>query len=31
VVVVVAAAGIILGFFRKNDSLNVRNTRNLKG
>ena len=31
VVVVVVAAGIILGFFRAHDSLNVRNTRNLKG
>ena len=31
VVVVVVAAGVILGFFRAHDSLNVRNTRNLKG
>jgi hypothetical protein len=30
-VVVVAAAGIILGFFRKNDSLNIRTTRDMKG
>jgi len=27
----VAAAGIILGFFRKNDSLSIRHTRDLKG
>ena len=31
VVVVVIAAGIILGFFRAHNSLNVRNTRTLKG
>ena len=31
VVVVVIAAGVILGFFRAHDSLNVRNTRELKG
>jgi len=31
VVVVVAGAGIILGFFRKNDSLDIRATRSLKG
>jgi hypothetical protein len=28
---VVAAAGIILGFFRTTDTLNVKNTRDLKG
>ncbi len=31
VVTVVVAAGIILGFHRKYDSLNVRNTRTMKG
>ena len=31
VVVVVVVAGVILGLFRKHDSLDVRNTRNLKG
>ncbi|MFA4967045.1 MAG: NADH-quinone oxidoreductase subunit K [Candidatus Margulisiibacteriota bacterium] len=31
VVVVVIATGIILGFFREYDSLNVRNARNMKG
>ena len=31
VVVVVVAAGIILGFFRIHNSMNVKNTRNLKG
>ncbi len=31
VVVVVAVAGVILGFFRRYDSLNVRNTQSLKG
>jgi multisubunit Na+/H+ antiporter MnhC subunit len=31
VVVVVVVAGVILGFFRVYDSLNVRHTRNLKG
>ncbi len=31
VVIVVVAAGVILGFFRAHNSLNVRHTRNLKG
>jgi len=31
VVIVVIAAGVILGFFRAHDSLNVRHTRGLKG
>jgi len=31
VVVVVVAAGIILGFFNHYDSLNIKNTRKLKG
>jgi multisubunit Na+/H+ antiporter MnhC subunit len=31
VVVVVVVAGVILGFFRKHDSLDVGNTRNMKG
>jgi NADH:ubiquinone oxidoreductase subunit K len=31
VVVVVVVAGVILGFFRKRDSLDVRNTRDMKG
>jgi NADH:ubiquinone oxidoreductase subunit K len=31
VVMVVIAAGVIIGFFRTHDSLNVRNTRILKG
>jgi NADH-quinone oxidoreductase subunit K len=31
VVVVVVMAGVILGFFRKRDSLDVRNTRDMKG
>lgn len=31
VVVMVVAAGIILGFFNLYDSLNVKNARNLKG
>jgi NADH:ubiquinone oxidoreductase subunit K len=31
VVVVVVIAGIILGFFRKHDSLDVRNARDMKG
>jgi NADH:ubiquinone oxidoreductase subunit K len=31
VVVVVVAAGVILGFFRAHDSLNIRNTRRMKG
>jgi multisubunit Na+/H+ antiporter MnhC subunit len=31
VVVVVVVAGVILGFFRKHDSLDVGNTRSMKG
>ncbi len=31
VVVVVVIAGVILGFFRKRDSLDVSNTREMKG
>jgi len=31
VVVVVVVAGVILGFFREHDSLDVKNTRNMKG
>lgn len=31
VVVVVVIAGVILGFFRKHDSLDVGNTRDMKG
>ncbi|HEY9595453.1 MAG TPA: NADH-quinone oxidoreductase subunit K [Spirochaetia bacterium] len=31
VVIVVIAAGLILGFFRKTDTLNVRATRDLRG
>jgi len=31
VVVVVVMAGVILGFFRKHDSLDVDNTREMKG
>ncbi len=31
VVVVVVAAGVILGFYRAHDSLNVKNTREMKG
>jgi NADH:ubiquinone oxidoreductase subunit K len=31
VVVVVVIAGVILGFFRKHDSLGVGNTRDMKG
>ena len=31
VVIVVIAAGLILGFFRKTDTLNVRSTRDLRG
>jgi len=31
VVVVVVVAGVILGFFRQHDSLDVKNTRNMRG